>query len=536
MKDLHGRMSTARGAIVAKYGAMENRRAALIARSYALPLESSPIRWKSLFNTRPTAVAHPKDIKTADFMTISVNAPQYPGDWPANGEHYAALSRNPLQHMVVLDPNPNGDIWTYSLSFGDTLIPEHQPDVSALEQSVAFVQMTNINSLANVIHPLPVSCLNAIAPGRIPGNVTTYFSGKHQGRHGFWVDGWVDAAFANYTRLRLEMAYYDNWPDQPRASTPLPANMNYTINLYRLVGGDWVHFVGQGIGGGGGALTDTITLQIDRPGYYALELYEVNNAPGALWIDINAYLSGYGPNLVHHAVTGIQDKLTTLNNITVHAASLMMSCKAPEIAANGLIASAQLGCEQSFTEYFGPRVYDRLVPLDDSYSGPYKDGTYGFLKPCDTRDLDPMPLVVRSSTHRITGMVCPLMAMGGWVIMAASVETTPVIGAPNAAVAFVTLCSSIEYTTTDQWVDTHLPQYTTEEFELAMEYLASLPQFHENKIHWAQITAFLRGAAKTGLAIAPGLLRALSAIGGRYGAIAGAAAAGAEGLNRVVNG
>lgn len=510
-----------------------NQRVAAIVKAYALPLNSSSIRWASVYNARPTAVAHPKEIVSTTFSKVSEAAITHGENWPLAGEHFSALSRSPIFHQILYQPNPTNEEWLYNATFCDTLSPVLQPSDAgggALTNTLAFFKQNGTGTLSDMIEnfDLPVATLSSWSNGYIPGNVKAYFAGTHADRTGFWIDG------NDNTELQLTIQFSSTPPSATAGRTPVnyPVGAQCAATVHRLNGKTWDVYRTEQIAGGD---NDQVLKQfpILETGYYAVSLTMlVNNTTTDIWLFTSISITGVGPNYVHCPVPGLYDKLATLTNLTVHAASIMVSCKAAELAANGLIAAAQLETGASWTEYACPGPVDKINRLNaaSTYNGKFAKGVYGFLKPTSPADLEPVNLVSRAINGRITSVGAKLLPPGGWIVV--GVEAVPIVvpGTPDACTCYNTTCASIEYTTTDQWVESLLPRESTEDFQQALRILSRLGQFHENPLHWAEIMRFIRGAAANAIKVAPSLLRAIAGHTLEYGPMLNAGARGLDAL------
>lgn len=512
---------------------------AVIARSYALPLESSPIRYSTVYSSRPTAVAHPKNIVSTNFTKAVLEAREYEDDWPADGENFAALCRNPLNFAIVYAPNPNGDEWRYYFRFGDTAVPTYAIGLqtSALEQPVArFIQ--GEGALGEIIWDVPVSSLlvSSVGQNYVPGGVNRYFAGKHDGKLGFWVDGNLTIG-GQFSSIQFNLEFYNELGIPVAYATDSACE----VLLLELQGGAWIEIQKKGIVGDSIATKASGHFQINRPNYYALQFVGVANTtldsgdPIKVVHELTAYVKGFGANYVHHHVSGVEEKLTTVSNMCIHAGSLMLSSQAALMAANGRVIGVQIACGEQWFRYSGKDTVTKVARLDDLFQGEFKSGCYGFLKPCSPDDSKSVPLVTRSNTGRITGVCAPLLPESGWVIMACSVTPQALVGTSEAAFSYTTYCASLEYTTTDQWVDTRLPNSTITDFENGMVLLGKMQQFHENPFHLKDITNFLKGAGQKVLKWGPSVMRMLAPLAGEFAPLAGLASSGLEEVGRLAN-
>jgi len=435
----------------------------------------------------------------------------------------------------MYEPNPNNSVWEYYIRVGDTCDEVAwlvALKMSALDQPYAFFRHNGQS--APIQWPIPLTCAAVNPALRVPGGVTKTFGGIHKTRHGIWIDGALCAGV--YTTLTYDIATLNILTGNPYVAA---AGTAYSVVLYQLEGCEWfpVQF-GQFVTDGA-ASTWTGTLNVAQAGYYAVELAADQNASplNTDFVVRSTYkYSGICANYVHAPVPNLVDKLTTMNSVLIHAASLMVSSQAADFAANGMVRATQLQCDEQWTKLMGPNALTKMSSYNPVYNTNFKKGLYSFLKPCGPRDMSVVSLVCRDHLGRVSGLNAPLFPPGGWLVTTCAVVSASLAGAPDAAFAYTTVCAGVEYTTTDQWVDQQLPGSTTQEFAEAMEILSRIPQFHENPMHFSDVVNFLKNAGRTALRIAPSLLDALAPAMGKYGAAARLGAAGLSELNSMMDG
>lgn len=534
-KKMASAMSAARQAIVAA-SSQSRTRIGAIARAYALPLESSPIRYSSALTARPTAVAHPKSIYNITFAKPVGEAPYNMtlidgSDWPLAGEMFVALSRSPTMNAVVYAPNPTCNTWQYSLKFGIDSFTH--PDPSAMFDTQFVIYFPTASVANQVLTDLPVVSLEAINAAYVPLGVTEYYGGIHCGKRGFWLDGYEAAGtgVALFATLTMRIDCYNLGTGG--VPTAIPSSSETTISLFKLKGGAWCEFNQMKYVGTGLVTHTTLAFAIKEPGYYAIDVLPNYNPSGTnVYLGISGVISGAGPNMVHCPVPGLTDKLAHLSNICVHAASAMLSPQCAAYVENGRVSAVQLPCADQWFDLMGSSPVNKISEQEGSANMPFAKGIYGFLKPCNLDDFKSAPLTTRAK-GLVTGMANDLFPTTGWIVLAARVVDVP--DQAEAATCYVTIGTSVEYTTTDQWVNAILPRMTPEEFSDAMRLLGTIDQWHENPMHFADIINFVRNSASKAMKWAPTLLRGLgsaaSVIAPEYAAPIAALQYSAESVN-----
>jgi hypothetical protein len=216
--------------------------------------------------------------------------------------------------------------------------------------------------------------------------------------------------------------------------------------------------------------------------------------------------------MVHRAVPELYDFRDKFSSTSVLASGVCITPDSAQFVQAGRVAMTQGEAGNMWTEYFGSDPMSNILQTEGFYSGPFPKGAYGFLKPRASTDLVQQKVFCSGSDGLATAVVAELVPASGWVVVAAVVPSSTGTGV-EAASAYISTSTHMEYTTVSKWIDSELAPYTAQEFELAMTLFASIPQFHENPLHLRDILAFVKRAGRVMLKVAPGVL---SAIGTAY--------------------
>jgi hypothetical protein len=136
-----------------------------------------------------------------------------------------------------------------------------------------------------------------------------------------------------------------------------------------------------------------------------------------------------------------------------------------------------------------------------------RDGGYVYLKPSDPEDFD-FRAYTLTKNGTLTDSFYPVKEVSPFIACTSSITNG------DGRSGFFEICHGVEYQTTDVWRNVEKPKISPASFKAAGVILTRLPQYHKNKSHMDTILAglkslgmtMLKGAAKNGLAMLPGLL------------------------------
>lgn len=470
------------GVRTAQVGAIAG--AEMVAAALMLPLEKIPMRWRDVYSSAPTAVAHPFSIHSANFAVhqgIGVQDPM----WPAAGETFQALSRSAAFACIRMVGNKYASNWNYTAFF-----PGSGPTLDEPGTSNTFSQAFGTNVAAMEIN-LPVChlvCGSTYCPGANP----MYFSGVHESRMGFWIDGHASIP----PTLSLD----------PHKPGTLPGSAEIGFVVYGLERGMWKEVYSVKLSG-----SSKGTYAVLEPGYYAVDVILQYN-PGALFnTEIGVRILGSGPNMVHYPLPDYNTKAASINSIRVNAVSGMVSCAAPSLMANGRVGSYQTPSGESWLPYMRLGSINEVTSNAESMNGPFVTGAYSYMKPRSSTDSAMQTLAY--STHAACAI--PLLPPGGWLVQRVEVLPDDATASPltySAAECYFTAAYGVEFSTGDTWYDQEPPTLTVGECEAAMQLICDAPQHFENPLHFSDITKFLKSAGRTALHYGPTILSLLESV------------------------
>lgn len=224
----------------------------------------------------------------------------------------------------------------------------------------------------------------------------------------------------------------------------------------------------------------------------------------------------------HVAVPNLYQKRDSVGAIRPVAAAGMLSPNSALYNRQGLVRGIQLPPGQSWLNVVRGG-FNGLNTAEGMWNGPWEKGIYGFLKPVGVAEFEMLSPFLRLSElgaySPIVDVDYPLVPPGGTLVMYAKTDLQT-LGSGDVLYAagqcYTTNLRCLEFRTLDTWFKQDIPQLDQEELEIAMRMIAHLPQFHENFLHVAAITGFLRAAKYAGemaFKHLPGIVKAIPIIG-----------------------
>jgi len=252
----------------------------------------------------------------------------------------------------------------------------------------------------------------------------------------------------------------------------------------------------------GTSLTSSVStsaITITQSGYYSLE-YNSSTATDTFQITI----SGVGPVWAHRAVNLSAPKLASINQVRMVGVSMRYANRAAELAKEGMIYPLQLPKGDNWMHYVGNAGGLTLASLK-SEPRLAVNGCYGFLKPTGERDFEPTKDFEVNPAGVLVDSCYPLEPTSG--ILGFQIQIPDVTG----RVGELIFKYSLDFETTDPWVNTAYAADAVQPFDDAVGLIKKIQQFHDNPLHFAQIIDGIRQGIKTGAGfinrIAPTVLR-----------------------------
>jgi len=443
------------------------------ARAAILPLGHTTQFVAGWANT-PTTVASPF---TASSVDVSV---QVAGAYLEGGSYFCAVSRDPLNAIIEYVPNPTGKDWSYTGLMLSTGVLEavtvHK--AQSLDRELTRLQMA-------VFHDDYVG-----DPSKLHPNGGVFFPKTVKGDLE-WRSIWCE--IGNHVVFKF-------W-DGLDSSTAQPTTGRGSA--YRWDGSGFVYFTSFDFTG-----AVTYTFYVQDGGWYAFSLM---TDVGVSYANV-VLESGTSPTLGtigHRPIPGIMDR-TTLTEIRVNGASVMITPDASELSKGGLCVGAQLGnayqVEGFILNAAGGKATDTLLTLKGSVQMDFEKGMYGWHKSM-TEESYAMQRPFRynidyavqtpdgvAGRETVGSYVSYMTPPDGWVALAVNTPLNVTGGSVSypGGVMHTTWAWSVEYVSNDVWVGARIPQMGAGHYDQVMGLLSRAPQFMTNEFHVRELVNWLR--------------------------------------------
>lgn len=223
-------------------------------------------------------------------------------------------------------------------------------------------------------------------------------------------------------------------------------------------------------------------------GYMTVDV-KVNNAAASTF-KVSIEPTGAAPGVwCHRPIPGIAELLPIIQGVRVNAASVLWTNTSAELYESGKIVSVNVSRALPWTNIAVNQ--SNLTLLQGYESRLAKTGYYGFLKPDGPKDFklrkDITTMAPRGSAN--TAAYFPLEERSTYIAVAWNVALT------TARDTTVQVCHAVEYLTNSKIQEVTYSPYTEAQWVQAIQALRTIPQHHENKLHFKSI---LRGIGKIG--------------------------------------
>lgn len=454
-------------------------------------------------NTR-TSVATPFVVETVDFAA----APGESAELGA-GCMFAAVSRDPLNAILLYVPNPNAREGKYRAHFSTQAAVGDDPVVmdrlfvipqTNYEQWLPFEKFTDeYIGDATKIHPHG-SVMYARSPETQQDMKFVYMTKNetfemHIGDAGtspvitpfsWTVYKWNGSRPEPLETRETTVVYADNWA--------APESGNYAFS-FRFTG-----FT---------AAPNAVTVKA---------WWSVNN-PGFSHTPVHSHIG-------HMPIPGLSER-SLMSAIRVNGCSIMITPDSTTLASGGRIAGAQTDdsflVESLVRNVAGGQATDTVENLDESVTMDFHRGGYAFHKPRSSKSYERIVPIKHNADYQprsvdgsssiamtVSGYFSNLTAPDGWVAYAVNTPQSPsgiLIPTWPGGIAHVTFCFSIEYWHNDVWVMKELPPLGPADYAAIMQLIGTADQFHTNALHLSDLKNWYNKASPYVRKIAPSLLR-----------------------------
>jgi len=295
------------------------------------------------------------------------------------------------------------------------------------------------------------------------------------------------------------------------------------------VGDDWVEYKTVLSSYSSPSSAITVSLSLDgtagtiAPGeYVAFDVTASCESTVNLYARVEVEFSHNTGTFGHLCVPNLYEKRDAVGGIRPIAGAGMLSPNSALFNRQGLVRGVQLPPGQDWlTTVRGG--FNGLNTAEGMWNGTWTKGIYGFIKPVGVAEFEMQSPFFKLSElgpySPVTDASHPLRMGGGQVLLWAKCDLQT-LGSGDvlyaAGQSYTTTLRCLEFRTLDTWFKQDVPALDQEELEVAMRLIAHMPQFHENFLHVAAITGFLRTAATAGqfaFKHLPGIVKALPIIG-----------------------
>jgi hypothetical protein len=306
-----------------------------------------------------------------------------------------------------------------------------------------------------------------------------------------WRSIWVEKD--NYVEIQF-------WQGEDTAAA-LPTTGK--ANGYRWDGSNFVYYNEWSFVG-----VTSLSIVIPDCGWYAFACY---TGGGVTYAGVKVTSGSAGPTGVigHRPIPGITDR-TTLTEIRVNGASVMITPDASELSKGGLCVGAQLGnayqVEGFILNAAGGKATDTMLTLKGSTQMDFEKGMYGWHKsmtPASYAMQRPFRYNIDYSVQTPDGLmgretvgsyVSYMVPPDGWVALAVTTPMNVTGGSPTypGGVMHTTWAWSVEYVSNDVWIGAKVPIMGAGHYDQVMELLSRAPQFMTNEFHVRELISWLR--------------------------------------------
>jgi len=498
----------------------------------AMPHDYPAWRMPQVYTTTPSALAQPWSVDEQDFSSIQDQVGKCIG--LPDGEMILAISRSPIYSRIQYWPNYTGSVVTYEgrFAYNPTILDGAYGGVAANPVGMIGSQFNVLNEEgpAGELNPgaawdLNLAGFESSSTAKPHGDFL--FCASHKGRRCFYMPAANinDIAQINFTFTNV------NGTTGASEVMPVGGSLHFAVTMFSLSGEEWVETNSLELIMLQGTSTVGNLIQLRQPagvspGNYVAFTVKLNGSNldqvTSYHVKTQVQIRFNTGTFSHVAVPNLYQKRDSVGAIRPVAAAGMLSPNSALYNRQGLVRGIQLPPGQSWLTVVRGG-FNGLNTAEGMWNGPWEKGIYGFLKPVGVAEFEMISPFMRLSElgaySPIVDVDYPLVPPGGTIVMYAKTDLQT-LGSGSTLYAagqcYTTNLRCLEFRTLDTWFKQDTPQLDQEELEIAMRMIAHLPQFHENFLHVAAITGFLRAAKYAGemaFKHLPGIVKAIPMIG-----------------------
>lgn len=420
-----------------------------VTRSFAAPLNYAPVRVAELYMSAKTAIANPWRIFNTPWDVTNTSQPANALLNPAIG--FIAVFRDPVRNYVYYDPNVVATTYKYDMNF---LVD------SSLTKNFFFQLGTNELDF----HSFDRSSIFPYAPH---GDRLWPGINESDNHHYFWLDGEGDAA--SQPQLTI------NWTG---------GTLSGFLRAFRL---DDEGLDANLIINFSGSVTSPQNLRISKPGYYRLEYYAT---AGATASSFTVSFLGNSSVFCHRTMPDLDNNILAQDGIRHNAAAVMYTNMASILDIQGQIAGYQSPQDKLWSTYaLSTNPFTAVSLSQGSTTMKAANGMYGFLKPTQPTDLNIKKNILLDQAG-IVHAFFPIYPDSDYIVLASNITTS------GGRSGYYTVSNGIEYLTNDVWREVEEPSIEKAVFDIGLNDLKKVPQFHENPLHLKDIWNSVKKSVK----------------------------------------
>lgn len=240
------------------------------------------------------------------------------------------------------------------------------------------------------------------------------------------------------------------------------------------------------------AASSDVTLKAvgDPAGYYCVSV--LNGEATVTNLNIEAMkIAGDGSCMAHLALPNFESNWLRESGVRINALSALFTNTSPVMELGGTVAGCQFGSKTDWMDLLKLDVLTAVQTVKGSHSSDIRRGLHGFLKPTQPEDFRIQAYSEIDDSGNFVDSFYPLDNRGAFLCIAMSI---PSPGQGNDG--YITLRYGIEYLSQDTWASTGPSDVPDEAFKMALGYLRTLDQFHENPVHLKEIWNKIKNGAK----------------------------------------
>jgi len=434
-----------------------NSLATTIAGAFALPGTCPNLRIRStIADSMPTACTSLHSLATVKSPTAGTNY----GAIIPQGTSFMAIFRDPLRSLVQYTTNVPA--YTYNLQFRD------------LNGAVSS-SMNLPAAIASVDTAVDFLYATSLTVGAPHGPVL--YPGLYQERSYFWLDFNATITLTQTVIAAATVTVLAFTGDEDEVASSL------------FAAGTWSY------------------TQTAPAGAYLRLLYLAGTAVANT---ISAVIAGSNDSFAHISLPNIHNHLPQLTKARVNAVSLMASPVASLLNRGGTITGGNIEGGVSWNSAITTTALTQL-PQGNYDERDFAKGMYTFLRPSSIDELSMQEYATFDNLSNLvpSSVGFPLKTNFRY---AAFVLVSDVVGTTAPGLEYLRTANwDLEFQTPDQWFENHRPPGKYSDVEEALYLLETVPMFHENPLHFADIKNALRGGynfmRKNGRAIASAFSR-----------------------------